>query len=211
MRILLFDAANTLIHKPTLWDRIQEVLTAHDYEVDRQELKKRHKLLSEVINFPDRTSKDFYRDFNTELLLSLGILPTEELLEDLFSNCTYQPWQAFDDCQYLFELNIRKAILSNFNSSLSDLIGALIGQDVFDEIIISETEKVRKPSLEFYQIAIDRLDVDPSEVLYIGDSLKLDFIPAKTLGMNTLLIDRDGIYRYPAHKISSFKELKNHI
>ncbi|WP_140937951.1 HAD family hydrolase [Sphingobacterium lumbrici] len=211
MKILLFDAANTLIHKPTLWDRIREVLTNYGYDVDMRELKERHKLLSEVINFPDRTSESFYRDFNAEFLLSLGILSTKELLEEMFNKCTYQPWQAFDDCQYLLELDIPKAILSNFNSSLFDLIGELIGQEVFDEIIISENEKVRKPSLEFYQIAIDRLGVDPSDILYIGDSLKLDFIPAKTMGMKTLLIDREGIYRYPAHKISNFRELKNHI
>lgn len=211
MEVLLFDAANTLIHKPSLWVRIQEVLTKHQYKIDDKELKLKHKLISEIINFPDRTSKDFYADFNSELLLSLGIIPSEDLMEDLFSNCTYQPWQAFDDCKFLSELNIRKSIVSNFNSSLFDLIGDLIGKDVFDEIIISENEKERKPSLAFYQIAIEKLGVKPEDILYIGDSLKLDVIPAKKLGINTLLIDRDSVYQYPTEKISSFEELKNYL
>lgn len=211
MKVLLFDAANTLIYKPSLWVRIQEVLTKHQYTIDDKELKLKHKLISEIINFPDRTSKEFYADFNSELLLSLGIIPTDELQEDLFNNCTYQPWQAFEDCKFLSELNITKAIVSNFNSSLFDLIGDLIGKDVFDEIIISENEKKRKPSLAFYQIAIEKLGVNPEDILYIGDSLKLDIIPAKNLGINTLLIDRDSVYQYPLEKISSFEELKNYL
>lgn len=211
MKVLLFDAANTLIHKPSLWDRIQEVLVRNNFEIDTNQLKERHKILSELILFPDRTSKIFYLNFNSELLLSLGIIPNDELLEELFANCTYQPWKAFDDCRYLNELNIRKAILSNFNSSLFDLIGELIGKDVFDEIIISENETARKPDVKFYQITIDRLGVAPNEILYVGDSLKLDIIPAKKLGINTLLIDRDEIYSYPTERISSFEELKNYL
>ncbi len=211
MKVVLFDAANTLIHKPSIWDRIQEVLTKHKYIVPLSQLKERHKILSEIINFPDRTSRDFYLNFNAELLLSLGIIPTDDLLEELFENCTYQPWVAFDDSNYLAELNIKKAILSNFNASLYELIGELIGENIFDEIIISENEKARKPELEFYQIAIDRLGVEPNEILYVGDSLKLDIIPAKKLGIRTLLIDRDGIYEYSTDRISTFKELKNYI
>lgn len=211
MNVLLFDAANTLIHKPSIWDKIQEVLTQYQYKVDDKKLKERHKILSEIINFPDRTSVDFYRNFNAELLLSLGIISSDDLLDALFQNCTYQPWEAFSDCSFLQQLPIRKAILSNFNSTLFSLIGALIGTDVFDEIIISENETARKPQTEFYQIAIEKLGVAPSEILYIGDSLKLDIIPAKKLGINTLLIDRDNIYDASVEKISSFEELKNYL
>ena len=72
-------------------------------------------------------------------------------------------------------------------------------------------ENTRKPELKFYQTAIEKLEIEASEILYIGDSLKLDIIPAKKLGMNTLLIDRDNIYPNSEKRISSFKELKKYI
>ena len=209
--MLLFDAANTLIHKPSLWEKIQKTLKKFNYQVEQRVIKERHKLLSEIINFPDRTDKDFYLNFNSELLLSLGIIPTNELLEELFNNCKYQPWEAFDDCKFLNDINIKKAIISNFNSSLINLIDELIGVNIFSNIIISENENTRKPELKFYQTAIEKLEIDASEILYIGDSLKLDIIPAKKLGMNTLLIDRDNIYPNSEKRISSFKELKKYI
>lgn len=211
MKILLFDAANTLIHKPSIWMKIQEVLDKHQFFVEIQELKLRHKTLSEVIDFPDKTSRDFYMQFNAELLLSLGIIPTDELLDEIFNNCTYQPWEPFEDCEFLKELNIKKAILSNFNSSLVGLIEQLIGKNIFDEIIISENENCRKPSLEFYKIAINRLKTEPEDILYIGDSLKLDLIPAKKMGIKTVLIDRDNIYKSSKERISNFRELNNYI
>ncbi len=209
--MLLFDAANTLIHKPSLWEKIQKTLKKFNYQVEQRVIKERHKLLSEIINFPDRTDKDFYLNFNSELLLSLGIIPTNELLEELFNNCKYQPWEAFDDCKFLNDINIKKAIISNFNSSLINLIDELIGVNIFSNIIISENENTRKPELKFYQTAIEKLEIEASEILYIGDSLKLDIIPAKKLGMNTLLIDRDNIYPNSEKRISSFKELKKYI
>lgn len=211
MEVLLLDAANTLIHKPSLWDKLIEVLESNGYSVDKDSLFLRHKIISEIINFPDRTSKDFYSEFNTELLLALGITPTEKILDDIFSACSYLPWVAFDDCQILKELNIKKAVLSNFNSTLKNLTNQLIGENIFDEFIVSENENCRKPSIEFYQLAIERLDTDPKNILYIGDSLKLDIIPAQESGMNTLLIDRENIFPHAKNRISSFNEIIQYI
>ncbi|MEI3788307.1 MULTISPECIES: HAD family hydrolase [unclassified Chryseobacterium] len=211
MEILLLDAANTLIHKPSLWDQLIIVLEKHHYSVEKEALFLRHKMVSEIINFPDRTTKDFYTEFNSELLLALGIIPTEKILSDIFSACSYLPWAAFDDCGILKELNIKKAVLSNFNSTLKNLTDQLIGENIFDEIIISENENCRKPSVDFYHLAIEKLGVNPENILYIGDSLKLDVIPAQKTGMNTLLIDRENIFPYAENRISSFKEIIHYI
>lgn len=211
MEILLLDAANTLIHKPSLWNKLMNVLQSNGYSVDKDSLFLRHKILSEIINFPDRTSKDFYSEFNSELLLTLGIIPTEKILDEMFSACSYLPWVAFDDCHILKELKIKKAVLSNFNSTLKDLTDQLIGENIFDEMIISENENCRKPSIEFYQLAIEKLNTDPGKILYIGDSLKLDVIPAQKSGMNTLLIDRENIFPHAKNRISSFNEIIQYI
>ncbi|WP_312902354.1 HAD family hydrolase [Chryseobacterium taichungense] len=210
-RIILFDAANTLIYKPALFYKMQSVLAKYSYEIEEVKLQYHHKLLSEIINFPDRTSKEFYKDFNTELLLSLGIIPSEEILNEIFNACSYLEWKAFDDLSILNELTIEKAVLSNFNSNLGSILDQLIGKEIFSEIIISENENYRKPSLEFYELALKKLNVNPEEVLYIGDSLKLDIIPTKELGIKSLLIDRQNIFFTFTDRISNMKDIINYL
>ena len=211
MKYLLFDAANTLIYKPNLWERILKVLQDNGYKINETELKLRHKLLSEIINFPDTTSRDFYEEFNSELLMALGIIPNKNLLKELFEACSYLPWKAFDDCEEIKKLNIKKAVVSNFNSSLQEKLEGLIGENIFDEYIVSEKENLRKPSLEFYTRALEKLNAEAGEIIYIGDSLKLDIIPAKKLGIKALLIDRDDIYPSAKDRITNFSEIKNYL
>ena len=211
MKYLLFDAANTLIYKPNLWERILTVLQDNGYKINEIELKLRHKLLSEIINFPDTTSRDFYEEFNSELLMALGIIPNENLLKELFEECSYLPWQTFNDCKEIKKLDIKKAVVSNFNSSLQEKLEGLIGENIFDEDIVSEKENLRKPSLEFYSRALEKLNAEAGEIIYIGDSLKLDVIPAKKLGIKALLIDRDNIYPSAKDRITNFSEIKNYL
>lgn len=211
IRTLLFDAANTLIYKPSVFTNITEVLKLRGFSIEEKRLKYNHKLVSELIEFPDITSRDFYEHFNESLLLSFGIEPSSELLEEIFDACTYQPWKSFEDVDALKELHISKNIVSNFNKGLAPIIEESCGEGIFDEIIISEEEKCRKPDLAFYRIAIERLKVDPQEILYIGDSFKLDILPAKKLGLNAVLIDRDDVYPDSKDRIRSFNEIKNLI
>ena len=207
---ILFDAANTLIHKPDLWIRMEEVLLKYNYKIEMQQLKRIHKIVSEVVVFPDRTSEDFYREFNSKFLFALGIIPVESILQDLFRSCTYLNWEAFEDSALLSQVDRKMGVISNFNTTLDGILKKLVPVS-FSDIIISETQKVRKPSLDFYKIGLDAIQVAPAEILYIGDSLELDIFPAMQLGINTCLIDRDSNYPYYKHRISSFSEINGYI
>jgi len=51
-----------------------------------------------------------------------------------------------------------------------------------------------KPNPKIFKLALNRLDSSPKETVMIGDSLKKDIIPAKNLGMKTILVDRNKKY-----------------
>lgn len=191
--ILLLDAANTIIHKPLLSVRFLEVLSANGFSVNPQTFKYHHKLLSESIIFPDKTSKDFYAQFNSELLYTLGIIPTSGLLDQIFSACSYLPWESFPDVDALSRWDGKIGVLSNFHKGLTDLLATLIPGKL-EQLIISEESHYRKPDVRFFSQAIDQFKVAPSEIVYIGDSPKLDLEPALKVGMNAWLIDRDNFY-----------------
>ena len=42
----------------------------------------------------------------------------------------------------------------------------------FEGIVVSGDEKMRKPSAEFYKVLLDRYRLDPSETIFIDDSLR---------------------------------------
>jgi putative hydrolase of the HAD superfamily len=209
IKYILFDAANTLIHKPMLWERMQGVLVAAGHNVPSDLLRRNHKLMSECLHFPDRTSQEFYQKFNAELLYSLGIIPTKTLLTDIFRACTYLPWAVFTDTRILTTLRQPLGIVSNFNKTLPQLVGNLFGSEVFRDIVVSELKGVAKPQLAFYEAALAAANVPASEILYVGDSIKLDMEPALTLGMQAVLIDRDSTFLYYPRRIDSFAQLSN--
>ncbi|MEH1008491.1 HAD family hydrolase [Winogradskyella sp. ECml5-4] len=206
VKYILFDAANTLIHKPSLWHNYSNVLKKEGYNFPIQELKNKHKILSEFIKFPDVTSQEFYSEFNKELLRALGIVETPELLDHIFNACKYLPWEVFDDVMQLTNFkNFDLGVLSNFNASLRCLLKEKLPEINFKHIIISEEEGVSKPNIEFFERAVQKIGLKPNEILYIGDSLKLDIIPALQLGFKVKLIDRDGTYLMSKYRIETLE------
>ena len=211
IQYVLFDAANTIIHKPKLWERMLTVLEANGHQISPPLLRRNHKLLSECLFFPDRTSHEFYQHFNAELLYSLGIIPTTTLLDSIFKACTYLPWEKFDDTTALHNLNLPLGIVSNFNHTLSELLHTLFGSNVFCDITVSETVGAAKPQLIFYEAALAATDILASEILYVGDSIKLDMEPALAMGMQTLLIDREQVFPHFPHRIDSLSQLPDFL
>jgi HAD superfamily hydrolase (TIGR01549 family) len=206
IQYIFFDVAGTLLGKPTLYSIIQNTLQDFGHVVSIDEIKSKHKLLSEVIHFPDRTDKAFYEKFNSELLYLLGIVPEEAIVNSIFKNCTYLPWEAFDDTQILKEINLPMGVISNFNTSLKDKLEQFFGP-VFQDVFVSEELEVAKPNIEFYQKALEKIPFVAHEVLYVGDSIKLDLEPASKLGFKVLIIDRDHFYPNSKNKISNLTEI----
>lgn len=55
----------------------------------------------------------------------------------------------------------------------------------FDGIVVSGAEKMRKPAPEFYQILLDRYNVNPQESLFIDDNHR-NILAAEKLGINCI-------------------------
>lgn len=208
--MILFDAANTLIYKPSVYTAILETIEKYGYCVSLDRLKYNHKMLSEVITFPDKTNKEFYSEFNNELLISMGVRPVGGLLDDLFVACSYLPWKPFPDTSSLSELNQPMAIISNFHSNLKEIIESLIPVE-FSHIVVSEELGIRKPDVNFYKAALRRMNISADNVVYVGDSLKLDVLPSIECGMRSILIDRDSYYPCYPERIQSLAQLKHYL
>jgi 2-haloacid dehalogenase len=55
----------------------------------------------------------------------------------------------------------------------------------FDGIVVSGTEKMRKPTPAFYQILLDRYQVNPAEALFIDDNYR-NILAAENMGIKSI-------------------------
>lgn len=207
---ILFDVAGTLLHKPSFFDTLLYILNKKGFNVSMQDLLFKHKLLSETIKFPDRTNRKFYNFFNKELLYSLGLLPDNDMLNQIYTSCSYLPWEKHDDTDVLEKLEMPTGVISNFNSSLRDKLGMFFDTS-FSDIIVSEEIGISKPEIAFYKKALEIINVSPDKILYIGDSVKLDLQPGLSSGIDTLIIDRINFYPGLKNKIVNLNQILQYI
>jgi HAD superfamily hydrolase (TIGR01509 family) len=64
----------------------------------------------------------------------------------------------------------------------------------FDHLGISESVGLRKPDVRLFLQVCEALGVRPAECLMVGDRIDNDVVPARTLGMRTVLL-RSGFHK----------------
>jgi HAD superfamily hydrolase (TIGR01493 family) len=205
IKAVFFDVANTLLEKPELFPNMTAALVRNGHAVAEENMRLVHKFVSEVFVFPDKTSREFYKEFNTHLLYALGIAPSEALLNDLFEACTYLPWQPFDDTAALQSINMPLGILSNWDHTLKEKLAHHFNVD-FNWVLCSQDEGIKKPNPLFFQRMMDQSGLQTEEILFVGDSMKLDIHPAMELGVKAILIDRHN--HFPNANVARIQNLE---
>ncbi|GAV75040.1 LOW QUALITY PROTEIN: HAD_2 domain-containing protein, partial [Cephalotus follicularis] len=107
------------------------------------------------------------------------------------------PYTAFSDSQpflrWLREKGLKVGIVSNAEYRYKDVILPALGLNQgseWDFGVFSGLEGVEKPNPRI-EIALERAgNIAPNEALHIGDSMRKDYLPAKSVGMHALLLDR---------------------
>lgn len=111
--------------------------------------------------------------------------------------------------QELRKHGIKTAVVSNSPwGSPPDLWGREIERlglvPYFDALCFCGEVGWRKPAKPIFHLALNRLGVEPADCLFVGDRPKWDIEGPRAIGMNAVLIDRDGAY--PDHP--SIKDLR---
>lgn len=124
-------------------------------------------------------------------------------------------WAIYPDVPPVFaELSgrrLRLAVVSNWDSSLPELLKRLDLSRHLDEILVSALEATGKPDREIFLRACARLGVSPGEALHVGDSRAEDYEGARGAGLEAVLLDRGGRHPDVADRISSLAELPERL
>ena len=156
-------------------DRILNLYS--EFEPRRQELPYRmyREVLAEVM-------RDFAGEFRVEV--------SDEEARGLADSI--RDWEPFPDAvAALRRLRSRYqlAVLSNIDDDLFALTAPKLGVEL-DALVTAQQAGSYKPSLRNFESLLNRLQMDKSKLLHVGESLYHDVAPARSLGIATVWVNR---------------------
>lgn len=83
-------------------------------------------------------------------------------------------------------------LVSNFYGNVDEVLRAYDLRKYFRGIIESAVVGVRKPNPTIFRLGVVALGLEPQQILVVGDSLRKDILPARSLGCHTAWIKGRG-------------------
>lgn len=191
-KILTFDCYGTLIDWETgIFSALRPILSAHGKTISDSEL------LGLYSEFEAQAEQGDFRPYR-EVLQSivhrfgqhLGFSPTEAQARSLPESVA--GWPPFPDTvAALHQLKTRHqlAIVSNVDDDLFAPTGRRL-EVPFDYVITAQQARAYKPSLQMFKLVRQRTGVAPEQWLHVAQSIYHDVIPARSLGIATVWVNR---------------------
>lgn len=192
MKAVLFDLDDTLYPEIDYVKSGFRVVASH---LNSKFLLDENEVFSQMLEILNREGRG--KVFDT-LLEYFGIFTEVQLCLLVYLYRTHNPEiHLFEDTlstlDCLRQMGLYLGIITDGMASVQRGKVSALGLDNLVDIVIYTDELGReywKPSSIPYQIAIDLLDVKPSDAVYVGDNIEKDFLGANDLGMMTIQIKR---------------------
>lgn len=126
------------------------------------------------------------RDFGRRFEFSPSAGECASLAKSLPS---WKPWPDTMDALGKLRSRFRLAIISNIDDNLFSATRQHLGVE-FDHVVTAEQAQAYKPSLKIFHLALDRIGLPPDRILHVGQSIFHDVIPAQSLGLATVWVNR---------------------
>lgn len=144
---------------------------------------------------------------NLNIKSNIDIFKVAKAITDYQSSSLKRNKMTLENLKSFYQLGI----ISNFSGNLNIILDEFSLRPNFNFVLDSYHVGFSKPSPEIFKIAISKCQTDPSNIYFVGDNILNDIIPAKELGMKTVLIQpREELNitnDIADYKISSLKEL----
>jgi len=207
---VMFDLGGTLIDLvPTKDVVFHKVLVRHGHKVPLANLTK---AIAEADRKFDKESADldgvhedwFWNKFDKFVLDRVAYRGDHtEFAKDVSSEFerivpNVKSWTEYADVRPLLdslqERDFKLGLISNATDLARKVVNHLGLSKYFETVVISDEVGFRKPDKRIFKLAASKANVSPSRILYVGDKFEVDVVGARGAGMNSILIDRAGIY-----------------
>ncbi len=190
--VLSFDCYGTLIDwESGILTPLKAILSNHNISIDDQQILE---LFAQRESIQEAGDYLKYRDILKKVVQNFGekfnFVPNDAELDAIANSISN--WQPFSDTVEALKAlkkRYKLTILSNIDDDLFSETAKKL-QVEFDWIVTAEQVKSYKPSLQNFELAIQRMSIAPDKLLHVAQSVYHDIIPAKTMGLTTVWVNR---------------------
>lgn len=192
-KAMSFDCYGTLIDWETgLLKAIQPLLGSHGMRLSDAEVLEIYSEIEPEEQSPYRRYREVLANVVRRFGERLSFVASETEAESLPNSLP--SWLPFPDTNQALEklkTKYKLAIISNTDDAFFAATSRHLGIR-FDAVITAEQARAYKPSPAPFQLALERLELAPEQVLHVGQSVHHDVLPAASLGLSTVLVYRRG-------------------
>jgi 2-haloacid dehalogenase len=191
-KVLTFDCYGTLIDWETgIFSALRPILDAHRKKITDSALLELYGELEAAAEQPPfRSYREVLQSVARGFGERLGFTPTEKEVSSLPESLAN--WQPFPDTvnalrklKNLYQL----AVISNVDDDLFAATALKLGV-AFDHVITAQQAGCYKPGMKIFEMAEKRIGVSREQWLHVGQSIYHDVIPAKSLDIATVWVNR---------------------
>lgn len=191
-KVLTFDCYGTMIDWETgIFSALRPILAAHKKSIADSALLQ---MYSELEASAEQGEFLRYRDVLQSVVRGFGehleFVPTDAEVRSLPDSLAN--WPPFPDTvEALRKLKSRYqlAVISNVDDDLFAATAPKLGV-AFNHVITAQQAGCYKPCIRIFKLAEERMGVTRDQWLHIGQSIYHDVIPAQSLGIATVWVNR---------------------
>jgi 2-haloacid dehalogenase len=191
-QVLTFDCYGTLIDWETgIFSALRPILSAHHKSIpDALLLELYGELEAAAETNPYRSYREVLETVVRGFGQRLGFTPTPAEVRTLADSVpVWCPWPDTIAALARLRRRYQLAIISNIDDDLFATTRPQLQAD-FHWVITAQQARCYKPSLPIFRLALDTIGVAPNRVLHVGQSIYHDVLPAQSLGLATVWINR---------------------
>ena len=222
IKAVLFDIGGTLVKTVEIPEIYRRILETQGVIVSRDQIKEAHEANEDragsYIDDQLEMGPQYWYEWNKQVMKSLGFAERSKYLGMIIADYwwEYADLELYPDVmttiQALRARDIKVGVLTNgFKYDYIAILEKLGLSKTFDVVVGPDSCGYGKPDKRIFMYALDMLGLDPSEVLYIGNDYKYDYLGASNAGLQPLLVGRDREFPDDVPVITRLEQVLDYI
>lgn len=217
LKAVLFDLGGTLVKTASPPEIIRRILTKYNVKRDIRDIALAHENAERSMTPEDYRLPyyDFWIKWNIKILAALNIYEetgflARALVDEWWDNADIEPYpDAEEALTGLKSIGLKIGIITNaFEKDIGEILARARLPRVFDVKVGIDTVGKPKPSPETFRHALELLNIQPNEAIFVGDDVEKDYYGAIKAGLRAILLDREDIIQGNLVKIRDLRELR---
>lgn len=194
---ILFDAGNTLIHLD--YSFVAQLLARYGARVTPEEVAFLETQVKQQEDWIEIPPPERWRIYWGNLLDRVGLRRdyTDAMLAEFVAEHQSRPTGLWcipdpdipDVLEALLQQGYRLGVISNADGRAEDYLQAHRLRGYFEVILDSDVVGIEKPDPRIFYLALERLGVEPSSAVYVGDIYPVDVRGARRAGLYPILYE----------------------